>query len=264
MRPLILVFLSVLSFNGYAGQANSGSAKPPADHVIIQRRRIVLVRSRELAKQFPDRKRAIITYPVVSGVSNRAVLSRVRSALAFKNLFDYSLSAYRNDSWLSEFTYVVNYNSNYILDITFTQSGMAAYPDEQSKHLLINLRDGHIVKALDVFESGKLNSLAALVNRELQREIKQITKENAESNATEPDVKEAISGAHENLRFEVENLQNFSVGRKGVTFLYDAGFPHVIKAVEPGGRYFFSYSALSEYIKHDRLLGRFQRLRLQI
>jgi hypothetical protein len=255
MQRLILVFLaafSFTSFNGYAGQARTSKPNRDEDRVIIQRHRIVLVRNRELAKRFPDRKTAVVTYPVISGLSDPLVLRRVRSALDFKNIFDYSLQEYREDAWLTEFSYAVNYNSNYLLDITFTQSGMAAYPDEQSRHFLINLKDAHIVKAHDAFESNKLDSLAALADRELQREIKRIANENRD-----PDGREAVDGAYDNLRFEVTNLDEFSVGPKGITFLYDAGFPHVIKALEPEGRYFFGYSILREYIKRDGPLGQF-------
>ena len=255
MQKLILVFLAVLSFNSFnaqAAQANNTKSQTTDDHVIIQRRRIVLVRSPELAKEFPHRKTAVVTYPVVSGLSDPAVLRRVRSAFDFKNIFDYSLKDYREDTWLEEFTYVVNYNRNYLLDITFTQSGAAAYPDEQSKHFLINLRDGHVVKARDAFESAKLDSLAAMVNRELQQEIKRLITENKE-----PDEKEAVDGAYDNLKFELKDLDEFSVGPKGITFLYDAGFPHVIQALQPEGRYFFSYSHLKPYIKRDGPLGQF-------
>ena len=90
--------------------------------VIIQRRRIVLVRSPELA--LPNRKTAVD----VSGsqrTSERSccAAARVRSVFDFKNIFDSSLF-YRGDTWLTEFSYVVNYNKNYLLDITFMQSGM--------------------------------------------------------------------------------------------------------------------------------------------
>ena len=91
-----------------------------------------------------------------------------------------------------------------------------------------------------------------MADRELQREIKRIANENRD-----PDVKEAVDGAYDNLKFEVMSLDEFSVGPKGITFLYDAGFPHVIKALEPEGRYFFSYSILREYIKRDGPLGQF-------
>jgi len=258
MQPLILVFLSVLSINSYAGQAPTVRTKPTDDHVVIQRRRIVLVRSRKLAQQFPGKKTAVVNYPVVSGLRNPAVLRRVRSALEFKNIFDYSLDDYRNDSWLSEFTYAVNYNNNYMLDITFAQSGSGAYPDEHSKHFLFNLKVGSVVKAADVFDPSKLKSLAAMVDHKLQDELKQIAKENTDSDGADPNEKETLRQSHESLKFEVQNLDDFSVGPKGITFLYDAGFPHVIQALEPEGRYFFSYSTLREYIKSDGLLGRFK------
>ncbi len=258
MLALILALLSVPSFHNHAVQANTPRATSAEDRVIIQRRRMVLVRSPKLAKQFPDRKTAVVIYPVVSGLSNPAVLRRVRSVLTLKNIFDYTLDEYRNDAWLSEFCYVVNHNGNYLLDITFTQNGMAAYPDEHSKHFLINLKDGSLVKAAEVFEPSKLAELAAMVDSKLQSELQQIARENARSDVKASD-KESLREAQANLKFGVTNLDEFSVGRKGVTFLYDAGFPHVIKALEPDGRYFFSYSELKPYIKSDTLLGQFVR-----
>jgi hypothetical protein len=259
MQRTTLVLLAVLSltnFNAYAArQVRLDAATGVEDRVIIQRRRIVLVRSPELARQFPDRKRAVVTYPVISGLSDTVVLRRVRSLLAFKNIFDYSLKDYRDDAWLSEFSYVVNYNANYLLDITFMQSGMAAYPDDQTKHFLINLKDGSIAKASDAFEPSKFTTLAAAVNRKLQNEIKQIEDENAAS--TDGKAKEWSKEANENLKFEINNLDDFSVGRRGIIFLYDAGFPHAIKAFEPRGKYFFSYAELKPYIKRDGLLGQF-------
>jgi len=35
-------------------------------------------------------------------------------------------------------------------------------------------------------------------------------------------------------------------------------FPHVIKALEPQGRYFFSYKVLGDYIRRDGPLGKFR------
>lgn len=260
MQKLILVFTSILSFNSlslYAGQLNVQPLRA-TDHAIIQRRRIVLVRSGALAKQFPERKRAVVTYPVISGLSDATVLRRVRSTLDFKNIFDYSLKEYREDAWLSEFSYVVNYNKNYLLDLTFTQSGIGAYPDEHTRHFLFNLKDGRVVGASAAFESARLGELAAAVDRKLQQELKQIDKENAETGEP-PDETAIRREADEVLKFEVKNLDEFSVGARGITFLYDAGFPHAIKAFEPEGHYFFSYSQLKPFIKRDGPLGQFVR-----
>jgi hypothetical protein len=87
--------------------------------------------------------------------------------------------------------------------------------------------------------------------------MKKIEHENAALSVLEAQAKEWSKQAHENLMFEIENLDDFSVGRRGITFLYDAGFPHAIKAFEPQGKYFFTYSELKPYIKLEGLLGQF-------
>ncbi len=148
MQKLFLAFLIVISLTSFHTlAAQTKTTQPADDHVTIQRRRIVLVRPAKLARQFPERRTAVVTYPIVGGLKNAAVLRRVRSTFEFKNIFDYSLKEYREDAWLSEFSYEVNYNKNYLLDITFRQSGIAAYPDEHTKHFLLNLKNGRVVKA---------------------------------------------------------------------------------------------------------------------
>ena len=57
------------------------------------------------------------------------------------------------------------------------------------------------------------------------------------------------------LKFDVNNLDEFSVNDQGVTFLYDAGFPHAIRALQPDGENFFSYAELRPYIKRNGPLG---------
>ena len=256
MFSFIFVGLSLLTFNSlHSTPVGHASVQ---DRAIIQRRRIVLVRTAQVAKQFPNRKTAVVIYPIVSGL-NAKVLGKVRALLSFKNIFDYSLAEYRDDAWLSEFSYVVNHNANSLLDITFTQSGLAAYPDEQSKHFLIDLSDGELVTAADAFQSAKLSLLSALVERKLQQEIAQRRKENADLKERDRDEIDSVNDAYDVLNFEIKDLDNFSVSKRGITFLYDAGFPHVIKALEPEGRYFFSYEELKPYIESHGPLGQFVR-----
>ena len=248
---ILLLLLAFPAFNTHAGQTGNAAPAQTQDHAIIRRRRVVLVRSPKVVGDSPYKKRAVVVYPVVTGLT-APVLQRVRSILDFKNIFDYSLKEYREDTWLSEFSYVVNYNKNYLLDITFTQSGSGAYPDDQSKHFLISLRDGSIVKPSDVFKSDKVRQVVAVVDRQLQREIEKLKEEEKD-----PADKEAVDETYQDLKFQLKDLDDFSVGPKGITFLYDAGFPHVIKALEPNGRYFFPYGALREVIKRDGPLGQF-------
>jgi hypothetical protein len=255
---LMLVIVGLLLFpalHAYAIQNGAAAPSQVANHAIIQRRRIVLIRSPELVRRFPHKRRALVTFPVVSGLKP-AVLRRVRSILEFKNIFDYSLKEYREDTWLDEFDYVVNYTGNNLLDITFSQSGSAAYPDNQSRHFLIDLRNGSVIKAADVFVTEGMAPLTASVNKKLQAELKKILNELNESKSDPEDLRIARE-AQEPLAFTLENLDNFSVGSTGITFLYDAGYPHAIQAFEPDGTYFFSYSELKSYIKPDGPLGQF-------
>ena len=206
MRQSILLVLSILccSFVTFASQGSAATKSTNTnDRVIIRPRRIVIARSPQLVKQFPHRKRAVVTYPVISGLSDPLVLRRVRALFDFKNIFDYSLQEYREDAWLSEFGYVVNYNANYLLDITFTQSGVAAYPDEHSKHFLIDLRNGNTIKAADAFDSSKLEGLAKLVDAKLQQEIKELEKENS-IDSSDLEAKDMQRQAYEALKFEAE------------------------------------------------------------
>jgi len=255
MRHLTLFLSLLFIFSVNPARLAAVPPAPSGDSVVIAKKKVVLVRTGEIAKNFPERKRAIVSYPVVTGGLSPAVLRKVRALLQVKNIFDTSLEEYRSDSWLEEFDYEVNYNRNYILDITFTQTGTAAYPDTHTKHLAINLKTGNLIKARDVFKPASLKTLAGMVDRKLQDEIRKTQAEN--SNDMSQDERESMKEMYSNLRFGVEHLDEFSINDKGITFLYDAGFPHVVQALEPVGEYFFSYAELGSHIKQEGLLGRF-------
>jgi hypothetical protein len=259
MQRFILIVISLLLFDAFAGPQASFGAGIPQDRLVVRPRRIVLVRSAILAKQFPHRKTATVTYPAISGLGDRAVLRRIRSILDFKNIFDYSLQEYREDPWLSEFSYTIHYNQDHLFDITFTQSGAAAYPAEHSKHFLINLKDGRIVKASDVFLSDKFQVMAATVDQKLQAELREMMTQVKKNSDYDQAESQSIVEALEDMKFGPENLDDFSVSTRGITFLYDAGLPHVIRAFEPEGRYFFSYSELTPYLNRNGPLGQFIR-----
>ena len=254
-KPARLAVLIVLILTG----AGLAPAQERNSQLIVVRRRVVIIRSPELVKRFPGRKRAVVEYPVVSGLGDPTVLHKIRSILRVKNIFDYSLRDYRQDQWLDEFTYDVSYNANNIFDITFTQNGVAAYPDSQSRHFAIDLRTGAIIKASDVFRSSELKALATLVNLKMRAELRELI----ELAKTSPNLAagegESIAEALNDMTFEVNNLDDFSVSEKGVTFLYDAGFPHAIEAFAPEGRYLFAYSDLKPYLRSEGLLWQFVR-----
>ncbi len=250
------LLLLLVSASVKPSQVRQVAAETGTDRAIVRPRTVVITRRGALIKDFPNKKRATVTYPIVSGLKDSQVLGRVQAILQIKNVFDSSIAEYRQDNWLEEFSYKVNYNQNNILDITFTQDGSGAYPDTQTKHFAINLRNGKVIKATDVFISSSLSTLRTMLDGKLQGELKEILESLKDSKSDPEDVRIATE-AQEPQGYTIENLDDFEIGAKGITFLYDAGYPHVIQAFEPIGRYFFSYSELKPFIKRDGPLGQF-------
>ncbi|MCU1265816.1 MAG: hypothetical protein JWM21_2134 [Acidobacteria bacterium] len=247
---ICLTFLATILGN----TAHSQNTIQPGT-AVIQQRRIVLTRSRTVAREFPDRKTAIIRYPVVKGLEDAEVLRKVQKLLAVENAFGSTLKEYREDAWLTDINYKVGYNRNYLLDVMFSQSGMGAYPDTQTKHFLIDLKSGSVIKAADAFNANLLARLASLVNAKLQNEVRATIRRFEGDKDSSAEEKESLRSTFADLRFTEENLDEFSVSPRGITFLFDAGFPHAIRALQPAGQYFFPFSTLQTYIKRDGPLG---------
>lgn len=236
--------------------AQSQNARQPGS-AVIEQRRIVLTRPSSVVGDSPNRRTAIVRYPIIKGLDDADVLRKVQKILTVENAFGTTIKEYRTDTWLTEIHYKVGYNQNYLLDIAFSQSGVGAYPDTQTKHFLINLRNGSVIKAADAFETRQLAKLAALVDARLQSEVQaQIRSFQDDKDSAEQ--KESLQSTFADLKFKEENLDEFSVSTRGITFLFDAGFPHAIQALQPAGRYFFPFEKLQPYIKRDGPLGVFR------
>jgi hypothetical protein len=160
-----------------------------------------------------------------------------------------------NDAqWLEEATYDVNYNKNGILDITLTTSGTAAYSSEFSKTVVVDLKTGNRVAPRDVFTN--LPALAAKVRKAQQAEIKKAAEEiKKDPDNADFDPNEFFGDA----KFTVKELADFSVNEKGVTFIYDYGFPHLAITLQPEGRFFYTWAELKPFIRRGGLLARFIR-----
>jgi hypothetical protein len=243
-----------LSFSVYAGAATdiTGTDNIDAeDRVIIEEK----VASFKGGKG-DARRGAIINYPAVSGLKNSPAVAKVRAALSPQNIFGQSLEEIRSAiladrATIVDASYAINYNKNYLLDITFSvETGGGAYPDNYNIHRLINLKTGEPVKASELFNQAMLKPLAAMVEKQLKAEIKKTIDENSKE---DPDV----DSYFEDKRYQLKDLNNISVDDKGVTFLYDYEFPHVIQALQPEGRFFFSYAQLKPYINPNGLLRPF-------
>jgi hypothetical protein len=249
MRYLSLASLLLFFAFGFP-QCVSSHSFALQESVAIVKKTVVLIRSKRITREQPHRKKAKVSYPVITGgLSDPNVLRRVRSLLSVKNIFDSSLEDYRQDTWLNEFDYTINYDKNYILDITFRQEGSAAYPDMQEKHLAINLKTGKLITVSDVFNPETLEGLAKIIDNQLQAELKKTIDQVNQDKSIGAEEKAMVPDLYEGLKFEVKDLNDFMIGSDEITFLYEAGFPHVIQAYEPIGKYKNNYAELAPYLK---------------
>jgi hypothetical protein len=250
---LLILALSTTVF-AMASQSNVVAQ----DRIIVQPRRVVVLRSGKEVRDFPERKKAVVRYPIVRGLSDARVLRRIQNTLTMKNVFDSTLEEFRRNPSLLEFDYKVIYNKNYLLNITFTEETEGAYPDTGRKDFLINLKTGKVVRAADAFNPDSHNALAGLVDEKLKAEVKELIKANEDDKSSDAEAKTWVRDELKKLRIGVQDLAEFSVSDTGVTFLFDAGFPHAIQALQPDGEYFFSYAELRPYIKTNGPLGVFK------
>ncbi|MDQ3799916.1 MAG: hypothetical protein M3384_10720 [Acidobacteriota bacterium] len=200
------------------------------------------------------KKSFTVIRPRVSGLSP-ALNKKVENTISYERVVNFNLrEEIREVQWLEEASYEVNYNKNGILDITIFLEGAGAYPWVVQKTVVVDLKTGAQVRPQDVFTN--LGELAAKAKKAQQAEMKKAREEYKK----DPDSADFDASAYfDNADFTVKNLSEFTVSDDGVTFLYDYGFPHVVKALEPEGRFFYSWRELKPFIRRDGLLARFAR-----
>jgi hypothetical protein len=218
--------------------------------VTITPRKVTYKRSKPLSEY---KKTFVINYPKIRGLSP-TLTKKVENILSYERVFDFTVKEEIGEiQWLSEADYEVDYNKNGILGVTLRIDGSGAYPDGSVKSIIINLKTGDKVRPADVFI--RLNELVAKGKKAQQAEVKQaiidIKKEDPETD--EP------ARLFEKTNFTLKDLNEFSINDKGVTFWHDYSFPHVIRALEPEGRYFFSWAELKSFIKPGSVFAQFVR-----
>lgn len=210
---------------------------------------------------FKERRRFTVTYPVGSGASSLALKKNIENTISYWRLFETTLAQVTEDYFLTDAYYQVNYNKNGILDIALTQEGVGAYPDSQTFDLVVDLKTGKSVSFDEVFKPESRAQFAALVNRKLAAEKREIINDINSGKLSDGDkeadasLKEQVQG----LEFKADSFNEFSISDQGVTIFYDAEFAHAIQAAEPNGRYFFAWSAVKPFIKPAGLLRKFVR-----
>jgi hypothetical protein len=220
-----------------------------AQGVVITPKKTTYKRS----KPIMDFKRTFtITRPIVKA-STPALSKKIMTAISYERVLKLDLKEELGEyQWLEEARYKVGYNKNSVLSIELSMNGTAAYPDDVTKTVVVDISKGVAVKPADVFVN--LPKLAAMIKKAQQAEIKTAI---AEIKADPENADARPEELFEDADFKVEDLKEFSVGAKGVTFIYDYGFPHVLQGLQPTGNFAFTWNQLRPFIKRSGLLARF-------
>jgi hypothetical protein len=230
--------------------AFSAAAAAFAQSVVIAPRKITYRRPKP---QSEYKKSFTISYPKIKNLSP-TLAKKIESSLSYEKVLRLNIKEELGEfQWLEEAGYEVEYNKNGILDVVLSMSGSAAYPSFYDKAVVVDLRTGETVKPSDVFIN--LDRLAAECRRMQKAEI---TKALVDIKKEAPDVEDPAELFRE-TSFTPKDLSEFSVGDKGVTFRYDYAFVHALLALQPEGRYFFTWRELKPFIKRGGLLAKFVR-----
>lgn len=205
------------------------------------------------------RNPTFVSYPLVmkQSLDDQKAANQLQNSLSLdtvfgtKNIVRDALNG--TDTWTEEISYNVHYNKNYLVDAEYTMSGVAAYPDQSTREVVINTKTGRRVTAEEAFGKSSLPELKRMVNALMQQAIKQAKQDNASDKEAAQSLEELLSGHQLTLK----DLDNFAINEKGVTFLYHWGFPHVAQALEPDGQYFIPYTKLVPLIRREGPLSVF-------
>jgi hypothetical protein len=220
--------------------------------VNITPRKIVLRRTNTSADY---KKKYTVVYPIISGVSRR-LKSKIERNLRYEKTFGYFFTDGLDEQYqlLDKGYYRVIYNKNDILNLKFSIDVSAAYESHYDKTIAVNLETGELIKPEDIFISRKLEQLAAKIDKSLQAEIAEAVRE-IKKDLSEGDSKQVLA-QFEGKIFTPLYLENFEMSDKGITFVYNYEFAHIVRNYEPTGRFFLSYAQLKPFVRRDGLLGK--------
>ena len=207
MLFLILIALAV------PGTHHQSPAKAQLDHhAIVTPRRIEWTSGKG-----EDRNTEVMILPAVTGL-RPPVLKRIRKELELKKILgsDYLIYKHRQMFGLD---YRVTHNRNHILAITFSWN---AYFADHEKAVVFDLRDGSLIRAQDLFLEDTVPELLKLIDQKLQAELEQMIR-NYEGTR---DLRYALKAENSPLTFTAEDLVEFQINEKGITFFYHVGFHH--------------------------------------
>lgn len=219
--------------------------------VTVTGKKVTYRRPRPIMK---EKRTFWINHPKVKAATP-ALSRKIEREIGFEKVIPLDVKEEINEvQWLEEADFKVDYNKNGILVVTLSIYGTSAYPSSSTKTIVVDTRTGKRAMPADVFIN--LDGLAAMADAAQKKEIAAAIveiKKDPDIGDTDP------QDLFVDKTFGTDDIDEFSVDDKGVTLIYDYGFPHVIQALQPEGKYFFTWAQVRPYIKPGGLLTRIAR-----
>jgi tRNA splicing endonuclease len=216
--------------------------------VKIVPKKVVYVRKN--AEEFEIQRKASVIYPQISNF-DKNISAKISEQISYRKNFEVTLDQIKTELGIIELSYKINYNKNFILDMTLTQESLQAYPWTEKRFIVLDLRTGKRIKTDELFKAKSLGKITKMIRAAMKRELKK--------KGFEPDAAFAFKSKIRLETVKLSDLEGFSVSDNGITFLFDYDFNFASLADEPAGRYFFSWKQLKPYLKTDGLFATFAK-----
>lgn len=227
----------------------TASAVSAQESVTITSRKITYKRVKPMDK---IKASFTVNYPKIKAATT-ALARQIENSISYAKVLELDIEEERTEmQWLEEADYEVLYNNKGFLAVKLSITGTGAYPSTSSEVVLVNLKNGLPVAAADVFD--KLDALAAELKKQQEAEIVQAKKEIKEDPET---AGEDFDDIFANADFTAENIKEFSIDDRGVTFYYDYGFGHAIQALQPSGIYRLTWAEVKSFTKPNGAFAKF-------
>ncbi len=191
------------------------------------------------------------SFPRVTGPAGHPALAKLKAHLTVRKLADQTEPEIRENfagcgCGLVHASYSVDYNRNGVLALSVQFESLGAYLSFSTERLVLSTRTGERLPIGQLLLPAALPELARQADKRLQARVKEARQAAAGSEeATWLD--ELLSGK----RFTVENLDDFTVTKEGITFYYPFGFPNAVLARQPDDSFVFTFAQLKPYLKPD-------------
>lgn len=184
--------------------------------------------------------------PIIWGLPE-PLQSRVQKAISFERVFAPGVPLEQSGAVGYDFAddYFIG---KQVLSITLLLELMGAYPSTEPSQVNVDLTSGKVVTARTAFQktAGLVAMAEAARKAAVARALKDATSEDREV------IRSQVRG-----RFTAKDLTHFRVDENGVTFVYDYGFVHAVRSLEPDGKFRFSWARVKPYVRKKGPLGRF-------